>query len=81
MGKINTDSDALYGIRDAVIKLNSGIIESSQRFIVAFSEIDDQIASYLRRKENELDNKKIIMVQKKVVQILFAAQNAVEELC
>ena len=58
MGKTNTDSDALYGIRDAIIKLNSGIIESRQRFIVTFSEIDDQITGYLRRKENELDNKK-----------------------
>ena len=57
MGKAYTDAEALYGIRDAVSKLNSGIEESRKRFVSVFSDLDDQICRYLQKKERELEGK------------------------
>ena len=57
MGKTYTDAEALYGIRDAVSKLNSSIEGSRKRFISVFSDLDDQICRYLLKKERELEGK------------------------
>ena len=55
MAKVHTDVEALYGIREAVIKLGDQMITAQQEFSRNFNQMSEQISEQIRRIDREME--------------------------
>lgn len=55
MAKVHTDVEALYGIREAVIKLGDQMITAQQEFSRNFNQMSEQISDQIRQIDREME--------------------------
>lgn len=56
MAKVHTDVEALYGIREAVVKLGEQMVAAQSNFQRSFGQLSDQITDHIRSIDSELDS-------------------------
>jgi len=56
MAKVHTDVEALYGIREAVIKLGDRMQTAQQDFQRNFGQMSEQISDHIRQIDREIES-------------------------
>ncbi|MCM1541016.1 MAG: hypothetical protein NC121_07125 [Blautia sp.] len=56
MAKVHTDAEALYEIREAVIKLGEQMSTAQSNFQRSFGQISDQISDHMVKLDSEMDS-------------------------
>lgn len=56
MAKVHTDVEALYGIRDAIIKLGDQMLTARQNFQSSFEQLSGQIFDHIRQIDREIES-------------------------